>query len=93
MSVVGLLPSGCGASCLLNGASCLLIVGRVFFGASCLGASCLWGKLSVILMYVIVTCKYEMDLIKNSREKVATLFSHYKSMGIFSDTANSETVV
>ena len=35
----------------MNGASCLLNVGRVvsvrdFFGASCLGASCLWGELS-----------------------------------------------
>ena len=26
------------------------------------------------LMYVIITCKYEMDPIKNSREKVATSF-------------------
>ena len=26
-------------------------------------------------MHVIVTCKYEKDRIKNSREKVATLFS------------------
>ena len=44
------------ASCLLNGASCLLnvgrvvlgrvVLGRVFFGASCLEASCLWGELS-----------------------------------------------
>ena len=34
----GELSSECGASCL----------GRVFFGASCLGASCLWGELSVI---------------------------------------------
>ena len=47
------MSSECGASCLLNGASCLLNVGRVvlwnvFFGASCLGASCLWGELSVI---------------------------------------------
>ena len=47
------LSSECGASCLLNAASCLLNVGRVvlggvFFGASCLGASCLWGELSVI---------------------------------------------
>ena len=39
-------------------------------------------------MYVNITCKYEKDLIKNSREKVETLFSHYKPMGIFSD-ANS----
>ena len=49
----GKLSSECGASCLLNGASCLLsvgrvVLGRVFFGASCLGASCLWGELSVI---------------------------------------------
>ena len=35
------LPSECGASCLLNAASCLLNVGRVFFGASFL-----WGELS-----------------------------------------------
>ena len=32
-------------------------------------------KLIQALMYVIVTCKYEMDPIKNSREKVATQFS------------------
>ena len=48
----GELSSECGASCLLNGASCLpnvgrVVSGRVFFGASCLGASCLWGELSV----------------------------------------------
>ena len=36
-------------------------------------------------MYVIITCKYEKDQIKNSREKVETSFSHYKPMGIFSD--------
>ena len=35
-------------------------------------------------MYVIVTCKYEMDPLKNSREKVEIPFSHYKSKGIFS---------
>ena len=29
-------------------------------------------KLIQALTYVIVTCKYEIDLIKNSREKVAT---------------------
>ena len=32
-------------------------------------------------MYVIVTCKYEKDPIKNSREKVATPFSPYNPMG------------
>ena len=31
-------------------------------------------KLIQALMYVIVTYKYEMDQIKNSREKVATPF-------------------
>ena len=31
-------------------------------------------KLIQALMYVIVTCKYEMDPIKNRREKGATLF-------------------
>ena len=31
-------------------------------------------KLIQALMYVIIPCKYEMDLIKNSREKVATSF-------------------
>ena len=36
----------------------------------------IWPNLKLIqaLMYVIVPCKYEMDPIKNSREKVATLF-------------------
>ena len=32
------------------GASCLMIVGRVLCCASCLGASCLWGEMSVIHM-------------------------------------------
>ena len=43
-------------------------------------------------MYVLITCKYEKDPIKNSRENVMTSFSHYKSMGIFfqhSRAANS----
>ena len=31
-------------------------------------------KLIQALMYVIITCKYEMDPIKNNREKVATPF-------------------
>ena len=31
-------------------------------------------KLIQALMYVIVTCKYEMDLIMNSWENVATPF-------------------
>ena len=32
-------------------------------------------KLIQALMYVIITCKYEKDSIKNNREKVATPFS------------------
>ena len=32
-------------------------------------------------MYVIITCKYEKDPIKNSRENVATHFPHYNPMG------------
>ena len=31
-------------------------------------------KLIQALMYVIITCKYEKDSIKNNREKVATPF-------------------
>ena len=31
-------------------------------------------KLIQALMYVIITCKYEKDPIKNSREKVETSF-------------------
>ena len=45
------------------------------------------------LMYGIFTCKYEKDLIKKSREKVATpFFSDYKSMGIFSDAQGQLTL-
>ena len=36
------------------------------------------------LMHVLITCKYEKDPIKSSRENVMTSFSHYKSMGFFS---------
>ena len=49
-------------------------------------------KLIQALMYVIITCKYEKDLIKNSQEKVETsFFSHYKPMGIFSDVQGQLT--
>ena len=39
-------------------------------------SSRIWPKFKLVraLMYVIVTCKYEMDPIMNSWEKVATLF-------------------
>ena len=32
-------------------------------------------------MHVLVTCKFEKDRMKNSREKVATPFLHYNPMG------------
>ena len=41
-------------------------------------------KLIQALTYVILTCKYEIDPINNSQEKVATPFFQYKSMGILS---------
>ena len=39
-------------------------------------SSQIWPNFTLIqaLMFVIVTCKYEIDLIKNSQEKVATPF-------------------
>ena len=43
-------------------------------------------------MYVIITCKYEKDQIKNSREKVETSFFPLKTYGDFfrlSRAANS----
>ena len=49
-------------------------------------------KLIQALMYFIITCKYEKDLIKKSREKVETSFSHYKHMGIFSDAQGQLTL-
>ena len=39
-------------------------------------SSLIWPNFELIkaLMYVIITCKYEKDPIKNNREKVAKLF-------------------
>ena len=37
-------------------------------------------KLIQALMYVIITCKYEKDLIKNNREKEANSFSNYNTI-------------
>ena len=44
-------------------------------------------------MHVLITCKYEKDLIKNSWENVIICFPHYKSMGIFFDAQGQQTVV
>ena len=48
-------------------------------------SSWIWPNFKLIqaLMYVIVTCKYEMDPIKNSREKVATPFLPLQVYGDF----------
>ena len=49
-------------------------------------------KLIQALIHVLITCKYEKDPIKNSRENVMTSFSPLKVYGIFfirSRAANS----
>ena len=42
-------------------------------------------------MVVLVTCKNEEDPLKNKGARVATTFSHYKSMGIFPDAQGQLT--
>ena len=51
-------------------------------------SSRIWPKFELVwaLMYVIVTCKYEMDPIMNSWEKVATPFFPFKSLWRFFQT-------
>ena len=39
----------------------------------------------MIFQTLLVTCKNEEDPLKNNGARVATTFSHYKSMGIFPD--------
>ena len=53
----------------------------------------IWPKFELIkaLMYVIVSCKYEKDPIKNSWEKVATPFFPLKVYGDFSDAKGQLT--
>ena len=48
-------------------------------------SSGIWPKFELIqaLMYVLVTCKYEKDRIKNSRENVETPFSPLEVYGDF----------
>ena len=48
-------------------------------------------KLIQALINVIITCKYEKDLIKESRDEVETSFIPYKPMGIFSDAQGQLT--
>ena len=44
-------------------------------------------KFKLIQAYIVglLTCKNEEDLSKNKSTRVVTTFSHFKSMGIFSD--------
>ena len=44
-------------------------------------------KLIQALMYVIITCKYEMDPIKNNREKVATKFFKIITLSVAMETS------
>ena len=44
-------------------------------------------KLIQALMYVIITCKYEKDPIKNNREKVATLFFQIITLPVAMETS------
>ena len=39
-------------------------------------------------MHVIITCKYEMDQIKNSREKVATSFFSFITLSVAMETSS-----
>ena len=43
------------------------------------------------LMYIVVSCKYGKDPIENSGDNARTPFSHYKSMGIFSNSPGQIT--
>ena len=53
----------------------------------------IWPNFELIqaLMYVIVTCKSEKDPIKTAEKKWQHRFSHYKSMGIFSEAKGQLT--
>ena len=42
-------------------------------------------------MHVLLTCKNEIDQIKNEGARVFTRFLHYKSMGIFPDAQGQLT--
>ena len=45
----------------------------------------IWPKFELIwdFMHVRFTCNYKKDQIRNNREKMETLFPHYKSVGVF----------
>ena len=43
-------------------------------------------------MHVLVTSKFDEDLIKNERANLGTQFSHYKYIGNFSDAQGHLTL-
>ena len=53
----------------------------------------IWPKFELIqaFMHVLVTCKNEVDPIKNEGARVFTRFFHYTSMGIFPDAQGQLT--
>ena len=48
-------------------------------------------KLNQAFMLVLVTSNFDDDSIKNERARMATPFSHYKSMGNFLDAQGQLT--
>ena len=48
-------------------------------------------KLDRALMPVLVTSNFDDDSIKKERASMETPFSHYKSMGVFSDVQGQLT--
>ena len=53
----------------------------------------IWHNFELVraLMYIVVPCKYGKDPIENSGDNAWTPFSHYKSMGIFSNAPGQIT--
>ena len=53
----------------------------------------IWQKFKLIqaFMHVLITCKNEVDQIKNEELECSQDFSHYKSMGIFPDAQGQPT--
>ena len=49
-------------------------------------------KLIQAVMYVIITCKYDMDLIKIAEKKWQHRISHHKPVGIFSEAQGQLTL-
>ena len=55
----------------------------------------IWPNFELIqaLMYIIITCKYEKDLIKTAKKKWQRRFPHYKSMGVFFRLSRADNTI